>query len=332
MPLIPSARPPVPWRPLPTMQEYLDELAATDKSKDYVRMVRVGLSYFAEFLAGEGIAYPGDITRDHILRFKVYLSALSKPDGQPYRETYRSKIMAYVKGWCTWARNLEYMTQKDPWLGIVLKKPKKKPKPIASDDIATLFDGHKRGAFRLAPFDFHQREVILVLLYSWGLRVHELASINVAHVDMRLNGVTVRNKGGGTKILPYGDLEKTVISRWLRHRAKYASFAEDALLVSRSGKRITTQRIWEVVTDLGKQVGVQVNPHRFRDTLGTTMMSSNVSVEIVMQLLGWTNRAQAMEYSQIVDQAVETAHETVLGDHLRSLMGFKGEPAVEQKR
>lgn len=314
-------KPPVPWNPIQSMDDYLLELKTEGKSKDYTRMVRVGLSYFSEFLRAQDITAPEEIERMHIVRFQAHLSDLRKDDGEPYAVTYRHKILAYVKGWFTWMEDTGVI-EDNPWVRIRVPRIPKKPKPLDPDDVVALFEGHKRQAFQLDPFDYHQREVIITLLYSWGLRVHELCSVDLAHVDMRLDSVTVRNKGGTKKVLPYGEVEKTVVSRWVRHRARLANPDETALLVGRSGGRITTQRVWEIVSNLGKRVNVDVNPHRFRDTLGTTMLDNDVPVEVVMKILGHTSREMTLSYSRVNDPVVQRAHERVMGNHLSGLLRF----------
>lgn len=314
---------PVPWRPLSTMDDYLEELRIEGKAKDYIRMVRVGLSYFAEYMRSVDVLALDDIERMHIVRFQVYLEELRKPDGTQYALTYRHKILAYVKGWFTWLAETDNI-ERNPWVRIRVPKIPKKPKPLDPEEVDALFEGHKRQAFQLDPFDYHKREVILVLLYSWGLRAHELVSIDMPQVDMRLESVRIRNKGGGYKRLPYGDTEKLVITRWLRHRAKVATYDEQALLLGRSGKRLTTQQVWEVITALGKRVNVEVNPHRFRDTLGTTMLDNDVPVEVVMKLLGHSSREQTLAYSRLNDPVVARAHERVMRERLTSLLRFDG--------
>lgn len=311
----------IPWQPLQTMEDYLQELEVEGKALSYTRMVRVGLAYFSMYLRSVNVIALDEIERVHIIRFQAWLADLRKEDGEPYAIQYRAKLLSYVKGWFSWLERAE-LIEKNPWRAIRVPKIPKRPKPLEPEDVIALFEGHKRQAFQMDPFDYHQREVILTLLYSWGLRVHELCSIDLPHVDMRLDAVTVRNKGGSKKSMPYGDAEKTVITRWLRHRARVARFDEAALLLGRSGNRITPQRVWEIITNLGKRTGVEVNPHRFRDTLGTTLLDHDVPVEVVMKLLGHRNREQTMAYARLNDPVVQRAHERVMQERLVSLLRF----------
>ena len=320
---------PLPWNPIPLMEDYLLELSVRETSKNYQRMVKVGLSHFSTFLRTKDILVPDEIERTHLIHFMAYLGDMRKPDGEPYAPAYRSKLMLYVRGWFTWLEETGAI-EKSPWVRIKVPKVAKKPKPLEPEDVEALFLGHKRQAFQLDPFDYHQREVILTLLYSWGLRVHELCSLNLSQVDMRLSSVRVRNKGGGYKDMPYGDVEKMVVTRWLRHRARYARIEEEALLITRSGNRISQQRVGETLSALGNRVGVEVNPHRFRDTLGTTMLDNDVPVEIVMKILGHSQREQTLAYSRINNPVVERQHKRVMQDGLRSLLSFKADDGGER--
>lgn len=317
-----------PWNPLPTMDDYLVELVARERTKSYISMVKVGLRWFADYLHDvEGIKHPGEIERRHIIRFQAWLGEQVQENGEPYALSYRQKIMAYCQGWFTWMMETGEL-ETSPWVRIRIGRVRKKPNPLEPDQVQALFAAHKKQAFTMDPFEYHQREVILTLFYSWGLRMHELISLNVTQMDTRLNSVVVRNKGGGEKVMPYGQIEKHVILRWLRHRASYAQMGEDALLINRRGKRISFQRVNEIISTLGKRAGVDVHPHRFRDTLGTGLLDQGVPIEVAMKLLGHTNAEQTRQYARVSDPVVVKAHDEVVSEGLKDLLRFdRKEPA-----
>jgi len=311
-----------PWNPLPTMDDYLMELKARERTLSYRQMVKNGLRWFADYLHDvEGVRAPGEIERMHIIRFQAWLGEQVKEDGEPYALSYRQKILAYVQGWFVWLEENGEL-EVSPFVRIKIGRVRKKPKPLDPDDIVSLFAAHKKQAFTMDPFDYHQREVIITLFYSWGLRMHELISLNVTQMDTRLNAVVVKNKGGTEKVLPYGMTEKQVVMRWMRHRARYAQMGEDALLINRLGKRVSFQRVNEIVSKLGKAAGVEVNPHRFRDTLGTGLLDHGVPIEVAMKLLGHSNPEQTRAYSRVNDPVVAKAHEEVVSEGLRELLRF----------
>lgn len=310
------------WEPLPYMDDYLENMRINEHPWNYRRMARTGLGHFANYANAAGITHPDELTRTHILHFQVYVSNLRKSNGEPLAVSYRQQLLKYVRAWINWLEDLDYI-ETNPWIRIKVGSVKKKPKPLEDDEVAQLFDTHRQQAFSIAPFAFHRREVALTLLYSWGLRLHELNSLNVSALDMRLDWVIVRNKGGGTKTLPYGPELKQIIQRWLVWRGKHGVVGEDALLIDQSGKRLSTSMIYKIITELGARSGVAINPHRLRDTFGTVMLDNDVPIERISKMMGHTNRAQTLAYARVNDKKLAESHGSVMGPLLDKLVGGK---------
>jgi site-specific recombinase XerD len=311
---------PLPWNPLGHMQEFLDNLEADEAAYNYRRVVKVGLSHFANHCRAEGLKHPGEIERAHLLRFQTYLQDLTKPNGEPYALSYRQQLMKYVRSYINWCADIGYIDA-NPWHRIKVGQATKKPNPLEDEEIATLFAAHRNQAFQIAPFVFHRREVILVLLYAWGLRIHELASLTCSQMDLRQDWVSVRNKGGKRKTEPYGLMLKQVIQRWMVVRARHATPGEDALLIGAEGQALSIQMIRKIVTDLGLRAGVPVNPHRFRDSFGTTMLDHDVEVERIMAMMGHTQRRQTLAYSRVNNPKLAESHDRVMTPLLGKLLG-----------
>lgn len=310
----------IPHTPLPHMEEWIDNLRLDDKNIGYINAAKVGMAHFANFCAEEGLKHPEEIERHHLLRFQAYLSRLTKENGDPLALSYRQQLMKYLHAWINWLTELEYITQ-NPWVRIRVGTIKKKPKPLEDEEIAALFDAHRRQAFTISPFFYHRRETVLVLLYGWGLRIHELAALSVANMDMRQDFVTCINKGGGTKVLPYGEETKDVVSRWLAQRAKKAVPEVDSLLIDSHGKPLSRAMVYKIIVELGQRAGVQINPHRLRDSFGTKMLESDVPIERIMKMMGHTQRAQTLAYARVNDQTLKSSHDEVMQPLIKKLVG-----------
>lgn len=311
---------PLPWHPLPHMEEFLENLTLDDKNTDFVRSVRLGMAHFGNFALTEGIKHPEEIERAHLLRFQAYLTNLRKDNGEPYALSYRQQLMKYVRNWINWMIELEYITH-NPWVRIRVGQTLKKPKPLEDEEIAALFDAHRRQAFTISPFFYHRREVVLVLLYGWGLRLHELTALSVANMDMRQDFVTCINKGGGTKVLPYGNEVKDVVSRWLTQRGRKAIPEVDSLLIEQSGQPLSNKMVYKIITELGARAGVHINPHRLRDSFGTKMLESDVPVERIMKMMGHTQRSQTLAYARVNDHTLKSSHDEAMAPLLKKLVG-----------
>lgn len=308
------------WKPLPMMEDFLENLLIEDCTPGYVRGVKVGLTHFALFAAQEGLTHPADIERTHILRFQAYLAEARKENGEPLTLNYRQQTMKHLRTWIKWLIDTEVLIH-NPWIRIRVGRVVKKPKPLEDDEISQLFATHQQQAFSSPPFFYHRRETMLVLLYSWGLRIHELQALTVTGMDMRLDWVTAKNKGGGTKQLPYADEMKTIVQRWLIHRAKHAVPEVDSLLIDRNGQELSTKMIYKVITDLGGRAGMSINPHRLRDSFGTTLMDNDVPVERIMKLMGHTQRSQTLAYARVNDHKIKESHDDVVNPLIKKLLG-----------
>lgn len=314
------------WEPLPYMEEYLENLAVDGTTEGYIRPARVGLAHFARFLRNEGIEHPDEIERRHILRFQAFVATLTNErTGEPLKISYRQQLLRYVGTWIHWLLECEHIDQ-DPWIRIKIGRTPKKPKPLEDEEISALFDAHKRQAFTIKPFFFHRRETLLVVLFGWGLRIHEASALTVTGMDMRLDYVVSINKGGGSKTLPYADEMKFVVQRYLGQRAHHAVTGGDALLIDQQGNPLSTAMIYKIVTELGARAGVMINPHRLRDTAATKMLDGDMAPERVQQILGHATLARTLTYARVNDHKVKEAHDGVMNPLLRTLLGREDVP------
>lgn len=314
---------PLPWKPLPLMEDYLDNLAAEEVSNHHLRATKKGLARFAIFCEQEGITHPADIERTHIVKYQGYLSKVESQKGTVLALQYRQQLMKYLRAWINWLVDTEVLLV-TPWVRIRVGRVTKKPKPLSDEEIQQLFDTHRQAAFAMPPFYYHRREVILTLLYGWGLRLHELRALTVSSVDMNRDFVVAINKGGGEKVLPYADEMKTIVQRWMSHRSKYANpHGTDSLLIDRNGSPLSAQSIYKIITELGAAAGVAINPHRLRDSFGTALIDNDVPVERIMKMMGHTQRAQTLAYAKLHDRKIKESHDEVMNPILSRLLGGK---------
>lgn len=309
---------PIPWQPLPHMEEYLRELVAQLRAEDYIRKIKGSLGYFSQYVRDEGVRHPDELKRSHIIGFQSWVN--DQVASRSWRQSYGKQQMVHVRGWLNWLEDIEYI-EENPWRRIKLKGYSKSPKPISEDELALLFETHRKQAFAMPPFFWHRREVIITLLYGWGLRIHELVALTATQMDMRQDFVTMRQKGGRSKNLPYTEPIKDVVQRYLRARTQYARPGEDAVLIDQQGRAIGIETVRKAVTDLGKAAGVDVNPHRLRDTFGTDAINSDMAVERISKIMGHSNVKQTLAYSDINNRSLYESHDQAMSPRLNKLLG-----------
>lgn len=299
---------------MPYMDEYLDQLFAEGRKPGQIRMCRLALHYFTQHMQTQNILIPDDITRQALVRYQGWMT-----QQKHWSDSYRVELLKKVRTWLNWMVNVGYLPT-SPWLNIRTGITVKKPKPLSDDELNDLFSRHRQDAFSATPFTYHRRETILVMLYGWGLRLHELVALDIDDISTDRTYVRAINKGGSYKTLPYLDEIKMSVRRYETWRARHAIPGEAAAFINRSGSRMTTGDVWQIIHDLGQRAGVVVNPHRFRDTCATHLLDSDMAIERVAQILGHRNTRTTLGYAKVNDHKVAEALDAAMSPRLNGLI------------
>jgi integrase/recombinase XerC len=163
------------------------------------------------------------------------------------------------------------------------KAARKLPRTLDVDQVAGLLD---------APVDslLELRDVAMFeLFYSSGLRLSELAALNIADIDLVDKSLRVQaGKGGKMRDLPIGSKATNALQRWLAQRAKQAAPTEAALFTSQRGFRLGRRSI-ELRLKLWcqkKGVVAAVHPHKLRHSFASHLLEASQDLRAVQELLG----------------------------------------------
>ena len=142
---------------------------------------------------------------------------------------------------------------------------------------------------------------ILELLYSSGLRLAELADLNLGDVDMQDATVRVTGKGNKDRIVPVGSRALQALSRWHGSRGSLAAADEKALFVSRRGTRLSRRSVQARVDHWARRQGIdtRVYPHLFRHSFATHLLESSHDLRGVQELLGHANISTTQVYTHL---------------------------------
>lgn len=184
----------------------------------------------------------------------------------------------------------------NPARGIVTPKSARKlPKALDVDQSAQLME--IKGEDVLVVRD----RAILELMYSCGLRLSELVSLNMDSIDRNDALVTVIGKGNKTRVIPVGREAIQALDMWLKFRNGQAKQGESALFVSSRGTRISTRTIqqrlrqWSVKQGLG----THVHPHMLRHSFATHILESSSDLRAVQELLGHADISTTQVYTHL---------------------------------
>lgn len=201
----------------------------------------------------------------------------------------------------------------NPAEGIIApKSPRKLPKVLDADQTAQLVEIDEQDP--LAVRD----KAMLELIYSSGLRLAELISLNLNDIDYGDRLLTVTGKGNKTRSVPVGQHAIKAIKQWLKNRSNMTNSAEQAMFVSQRGKRISPRSVQDRLKQWAIKQGLpnHVHPHMLRHSFASHLLESSGDLRAVQELLGHADISTTQVYthldfqhlSQVYDKAHPRAH------------------------
>ncbi len=175
------------------------------------------------------------------------------------------------------------------------KAAKRLPKTLDVDQVASLLE--RRPTDPLTRRD----HAMLELLYSSGLRLAELAGLDVLDLDLADRTVRVLGKGSKTRILPVGKQAIAALRAWLADRPALIKGGVVALFVGQNGQRLGTRAIQRRIGRWATAAGasVPVHPHMLRHSFATHLLESSRDLRGVQELLGHADISTTQVYTHL---------------------------------
>ena len=155
---------------------------------------------------------------------------------------------------------------------------------------------------------------ILELLYSAGLRVSELVSLDLVHYNADGGFLRCIGKGNKERLVPVGTHAATAIKRYLTVERptlvkKHSEIG--ALFVNRRGQRLTRQRVWQLLRRYATAGVIQkpMSPHTLRHSFATHLLEGGADLRTVQELLGHANISTTQRYTHVDRARLKNVHE-----------------------
>jgi site-specific recombinase XerD len=194
-----------------------------------------------------------------------------------------------------------------------LRTERRLPRTISIEDAAALLAAALDPSPSTTPADalarFHRRErdiCLLSLLYDCGLRSHEAVSLTLDDVDLGASLITVWGKGGKMRRVPFCEATGTALKRWIAVRSNcVTSTTTNALLLSVTGKPLSTSDVRRLVSRLAEKTGISASPHTLRHAYATHLLEGGADLRVIQELLGHSSITTTTIYTHVT-----TAHLT----------------------
>lgn len=147
---------------------------------------------------------------------------------------------------------------------------------------------------------------IMEIFYSSGLRLAELASLNVADVDIYTESVRVLGKGRKERVCPVGAPALEAVSRY---RAA-ANVQSGPLFISKTRQRISPRSIWLVLKRYLRHtsIPISVSPHKLRHSFATHLLDAGADLRSVQSLLGHASLSTTQIYTHVTVERLKRAY------------------------
>ncbi|WP_325198440.1 tyrosine-type recombinase/integrase [Kingella oralis] len=175
------------------------------------------------------------------------------------------------------------------------KKPQRLPRAIERDTLNALLDQPVEPDDTLALRD----QAIAELLYGSGLRLAELAGLNLTDVYLDAGWLNVRGKGNKQRQVPLTQSSAALLRQWLAQR--HAQPHETALFTTQRGTRLGSRQIAKRLDNWAQQHGSpqHISPHMLRHSFAGHLLQASRDIRAVQDLLGHASLSSTQIYTKL---------------------------------
>ncbi len=232
------------------------------------------------------------VSKDHILGYMTFLKE------RKYADSTIARKIAAVKSF------FHFMSDKkaiptDPTAHLDSPRVNKYlPKAVSVSDIRQLLEQPLRHSGPEALRDL----AMLGLLYSTGMRVTELVTVNMADVDLENFKVRCLGKGSKTRLIPIRADQQIALDAYLNNARPQlvGNNGETALFVNHRGHRLTRQGFWLILKAYADTAGIaDITPHTLRHSFAAHLLNEGENLRRVQELLGHASVSTTQIYTQV---------------------------------
>ena len=269
--------------------------------------------YLRRFLKLTGAAKPGDITDDLVRNFRMQLNRIADANGRTLKKQTQFYHLIALRSFLKYLarRDIKSLAPEKVELG---KMPARQIEFMESDELARLLAAPKGDAI-----EKRRDRAMLELLFSTGLRVSELVSLNRESIDFKKDEFSVRGKGDKIRVVFLSDAAKKALKEYLEKRADVdgALFARirKAKSAENSDLRLTARSVERLVKRYAAAAGItkKITPHGLRHAFATDLLQGGADLRSVQMLLGHAQITTTQIYTHFTDKGLRDIHKRFHG-------------------
>jgi len=168
------------------------------------------------------------------------------------------------------------------------------PEVLSPEDVELLLNFKPENVLEV-------RDLALIeLMYSSGLRVSEVAGIDLTDFEEEMSFLRILGKGAKVRIVPVGRFAIAAVENWINEREKFSNPDIPALFINLKGARLTVRSIQMRLARISTKQGLpRVNPHMLRHSFATHMLESSGDLRTIQELLGHSSLSTTQIYTKL---------------------------------
>jgi len=283
----------------------LEKSLSDNTVEAYVRDITKLATYANEL---DLVVGPESITLDHLKDFIVHINK------SKISERTQARIISGIKGFYKYLI-IENILQHDPT--EMLESPRlgrKLPDTLSLQEIDNLIS-----AIDLSTPEGQRNKAMLETLYSCGLRVSELISLQISNYYRNSGFIKITGKGNKERLVPIGGTAMKYIDIYLQEIRIHLDIKkefQDIMFLNRRGRKLSRVMIFTIIKNLATKCGLEKNisPHTFRHSFATHLVEGGADLRAVQEMLGHESITTTEIYTHL-DR--EYLREAILSFHPR---------------
>lgn len=278
------------------IDEFIDSLKARQASANTIASYERDIMQFSNYFEAKGKKI-FDLKRDDMQEYINYLMSAGKSNSTI------SRCTASVKSLYRYLLNKNLVEEN---IAENIESPKvdrKEPMILTSKEIEMLLEQPD-----LSELKGQRDKAMLEILYATGIRVTELISLRVEDVNLT-NGYIKVKKKNTERHIPLGNLSLKCLKEYINKVRPLLIRTEEekTLFINTNGQKMTRQGYWKILKQYKEQAKIDkdITPHTIRHSFAVHMLQNGAEVKTVQELLGHTDVASTMMYTQMANLDVK---------------------------
>ncbi len=262
---------------------------------------RADLELFIHFLQSKKINSMNQMTRRHITEFLLAEKERDMSTATLARRMVAIKVfLRFLQQENLLAHNVAEAMD-TPRLWNIL------PESLSHDEIERLLDAPTTDTPR-----GRRDRALLELFYGTGLRVSELAQLQVTDLHLPERYVRCVGKGNRERVVPFGDKARTLLDDYLQidRPDLLKGRRSEALFITRRGSGFSRKGIWKLIKIYARDVGIRkrVTPHMLRHSFATHLLENGAPLRVIQEMLGHADIGTTQIYTHVDRNRLKSIH------------------------